>query len=278
MYLSIDVGGTKTRIDFSADLKNILAHHHFATPKNPEELGTIALNLLKQQKIKIIKGIIIGLPGALNKEKNKLLNCPNLSKPWLKADFKKIFRNVSDNVYCQNDAALAALGEAILGAGRGYNIVAYLTVSTGIGGARIINQKIDASAIGFEPGHHIIAVNGRHCLCGQTGCFEAYASGSAFKDIYQENPKTCTNQKYWNQYAQFLGQGILNAVVFWSPQVLILGGSMFNEPIYFWKPLMKYLKDNLKIVPLPEIKISELKDEAGTLGGLQYLKTAFVNK
>lgn len=43
---------------------------------------------------------------------------------------------------------------------------------------------------------------------------------------------------------------------------------MLNKPIYFWKPLIKYLKANLKIVPLPPIKISKLKDEAGTLGGL----------
>jgi hypothetical protein len=47
---------------------------------------------------------------------------------------------------------------------------------------------------------------------------------------------------------------------------------MLNKPIYFWKPLMKYLKSNLKIVPLPKIKFSKLKNEAGVVGGLIYLK------
>ena len=62
--------------------------------------------------------------------------------------------------YLANDSDLDGLGEATVGAGKGFNIVAYITVSTGIGGVRIVGGKIDVSTYGFEPGHQIIDADG----------------------------------------------------------------------------------------------------------------------
>ncbi len=274
MYLAIDVGGTNTRLELFSNLTPDakISHKHFNTPKNPKQLSLIINNFLKKLKVKNIKAAILGLPGVLDKNKETLIKSPNLNKAWINVSFKKIFRNIVKEIYCQNDAALAALGEAILGAGRNYSIVAYITISTGIGGARVINGNLDENFSGFEPGHHIIILQGRLCSCGQKGCFQAYASGKGFRNIFHKEPKKCSNQDYWNQYAKFLGQGLINVILFWSPEVLILGGSMLNKPIYFWQPLKYFLKKNLKIIALPTIKISELKDEAGTLGGIMYLK------
>lgn len=267
MYLSIDVGGTKTRIDASEDLRTIVKHYHFSTLKSPNELVKKIKYLFSH-----IDGIILGLPGVLNKEKSELINSPNLNKSWVNLNFKELLKELTSNIFCQNDAALAGLAEAVLGGGKNYNIVVYLTISTGVGGVKIINKQIEQNNFGFEPGHQIIIENGRPCSCGQRGCLKAYVSGSAFQEIYKKEPKFCTNQNYWNKYAKYLGQGLINIITIWSPEILILGGSMLNEPIYFFNPLMEYLKNNLKIVPMPQIKISQLKDDAGTLGGFLYLK------
>lgn len=274
MFLSIDLGGTKTRVDIfpSLEADAALKHHHFITPASPAELFNIVKNFLNENGVIKVDALILGLPGILNKEKNTLIKTPNLSDSWININFKNLFKDTAPKVYCQNDAALAALGEVALGAGRDYDIAAYITISTGIGGAKIVRGRIVENSFGFEPGHHIIIPNGRLCSCGQNGCFKSYASGTAFKEIFHEEPKTCVNQNYWDQYAEYLGQGLINVVLFWSPEILILGGSMLNEPIYFWRPLIKYLEKNLKIVPLPQIKISTLKDDVGTLGGLIYLR------
>src|SRR5439155_22381253 len=83
-----------------------------------------------------------------------------------------------------NDANLAALGEARCGAGRGVRNLVYVTVSTGVGSGVISNGAILDGEYGLagEVGHTVIWPGGRACGCGNRGCLEAYASGTAIAD------------------------------------------------------------------------------------------------
>ena len=110
----------------------------------------------------IINAAAGGVPGILNKEKTVLLSAPNLEK-WEDVFLKEALEKALDvPVRLENDAALGALGEAVFGAGKDKRIVAYFTVSTGVGGARVTDGRLDEGAFGFEPHRQI--VDGIHKL------------------------------------------------------------------------------------------------------------------
>src|SRR6185436_9338463 len=96
------------------------------TPKSPAEilvkLKEVSDELVAEAKLDAVYGGLSRKLGLDQSELNKLFNCP---------------------VYLENDAALCGLGEASVGAGQGSKIMVYLTISTGVGGARIVGGKID---------------------------------------------------------------------------------------------------------------------------------------
>ena len=150
MYLLFDIGGTKTRLALSKDGKKFGDVVIIETPQKFEE----GISVFKKAVEELTKGEKItkavgAISGPLNREHSMVINAPNL-KGWnnkpLQKELKKI---LSAPVVIENDAALVGLGEAVYGAGKGYDIVAYITVSTGVGGARIVNKAIDVSAMGF---------------------------------------------------------------------------------------------------------------------------------
>ena len=128
-----------------------------------------------------IAGIGIATPGPLNNRTGVIYSPPNLpgwdNVPLLDS-FRKQF-NVP--VFIENDAHAAALGEYMFGAGRGSELMVYLTISTGIGGGVIIDGKIleGANGTAAELGHMTIDRQGERCNCGNIGCLESLASGTA---------------------------------------------------------------------------------------------------
>ena len=85
-----------------------------------------------------------------------LVNAPHLPG-WIRKPFsERLKAELACPVFLENDSAIVALGEAHHGAGKGDDIMAYLTVSTGMGGARIVHGAIDVNVFGFEPGHQYI--------------------------------------------------------------------------------------------------------------------------
>src|SRR5690606_14657137 len=85
-----------------------------------------------------IRAIAGGIAGPLDKAKTMLLNSPNISG-WIEKPLKETLEDYfSVPVFIENDAALAGLGEAQVGEASGKSIIAYITVSTGVGGVRIV--------------------------------------------------------------------------------------------------------------------------------------------
>lgn len=249
------------RVAVSSDGKNLDATKTIPTPKDFEQgiqtLKQTADELSKGQKIQAIAG---GVAGPLDKGKTMLIKSPHIggwvNKP-LKQGLSEIF---GAEVILENDTALVALGEASFGAGAGKNIVAYLGIGTGVGGARIVNGKIDANCLGFEPGHQIIVIDGNPCRCGGKGHLETYVAG-----YYLE--KDTAN---WDEVAKYLAVGLNNTIVHWSPDIVVLGGSVMQSiPM---TQVKKYLKENLCIFPqLTDVVLSKLGNEAGFYGGLTIL-------
>lgn len=227
------------------------------TPKDFEEGIAVIKSATKGQKITRIAG---GVAGPLDKEKTMLIKSPHIGG-WVGKPLKQRLTEIFEaQVLLENDTALVALGEATTGAGVGKNIVAYLGIGTGVGGARIVNGSIDQNALGFEPGHQTVVIDGNPCHCGGKGHLETYVAGGYLNK----------NTADWDQVAKYLAVGLNNTIVHWSPDIVVLGGSVMQSiPIIQVK---NYLKENLIIFPqVPDIVLSKLGNEAGLHGGLTIL-------
>ncbi|MBI3671423.1 ROK family protein, partial [Candidatus Azambacteria bacterium] len=147
----------------------------------------------------------------------------------------------------------------------------YITVSTGVGGARIVNGKIDANRFGFEPGHQIIDFEEAHCsFCSTKGELEDYVSGKSLMEKFKKRPEEIKDEKVWRELATTLAYGINNVIVFWSPDVVVLGGSMMNNPGISAEDIKLHLKDTLTIFPeYSDIKLASLGDIGGLYGALE---------
>lgn len=258
MYLVFNVGGTHLRAATSNDGVTLSNIEVVSTP--PDAIG--GCRLIKQLGEKLAGGERIelmagGIAGIWDKDKKTLMKSPNLPGWEGKINLP--------NTYFENDAALEALGEATVGAGRRKSIMAYLCIGTGIGGCRTINGKIDERAIGFEPGKMIVSWNGK------AGYLEELASGKAIEKLRRNSKLPIIEDKLWENEARLLSIALHNMTVMWSPEIIVLGGSVMQSV-----PLEKtrqYLKEELIIFPEPpEIAKSELGEKAGLYGALELIR------
>jgi len=276
MFLLFDIGGTKMRLAVSKDGKS------FDEPKivdTPQDFNAgmslfqkISMELSGGGKIKAVAG---GIAGPLDRGKTKLINSPNLPR-WVDKPLKETLqKTLKTPVHLENDAAIVGLGEAVNGAGKGEEIVAYITVSTGIGGARIVDGRIDRNIFGFEPGHQIIDPTGTLCpICGSAGHLEGHLSGVALEARYHKKPYEITDNQVWEEEAKWLAYGLNNTAVYWSPSVIVLGGSMITKsPGISIERVSYHLKKTLTIFPeRPRLAKAELGDIGGLYGALEILK------
>ena len=277
MYILFDIGGTNMRVALSRDGETFGDPKIIPTPKD-FDAGMLALKNIATELThgEQIMGAAGGIAGTLSRDRATFLNGPHLAgwngKP-IKAALEGAF---GAPTYVENDTAIVGLGEAVAGAGKGYPIVAYITVSTGVGGVRIVNQKIDVSAMGFEPGHQIFdAGGGLHdkSVGGRGIDLEGYISGTAISERYLKKPYEITDEAFWDDMARLLAYGLHNTIVHWSPDIVVIGGSMMNKIGIPIDRVHAHLKGILHIFPeLPVIAHSALADIGGIHGALVYIK------
>lgn len=274
MYFLFDIGATKIRFGISKDLKSFSDPIILETPLD----FAGGLNVFKKiysrfSKTETFKGVAGGAPGPLNRERSMMINAPNLvlwNKKPLKNELEKIFKT---SVFIENDSAVVGLGEAIYGAGKGFEIMGYITVSTGVGGARIVNGKIDSHVIEFEPGHQVVDIDGSILNIKEPIYLENLISGRAFKNRFNKEPYEIKDADIWNEAAKWLAFGINNTIMHWSPDAMVIGGSMMKEVGISLDKVQEYLKGILKIFPeIPVLKKAELGDLGGLYGALEFLK------
>lgn len=236
-----------------------------------EQIKRAGVALTEGEPVLAIAG---GIAGPYSQKKSVLLNSPNL-RNWIGKPFKtELEKFFNAPVYIENDAALAGLGEALRGAGRDFDIVAYMTVSTGIGGAKIVSGRIGSKSIGFEPGHQIIDAD-RTIIPDVDGeFFQNYISGKSVAKRTGKSPKDITEPAFWDGFAKILAYGLNNVCVFWSPDVIVLGGSMITgNPAIPIEKTRKHLNELMKIyTEVPPLKMAELQDFGGLHGALEYIK------
>jgi predicted NBD/HSP70 family sugar kinase len=274
-YVLFDIGGTKTRVALSSDLKTLDKTDHFKTPASFDDgVKKIIATIEKLSKEKPI-AIAGGIRGPLNEEKTGIVNDTTLSK-WIgKSLVGELKKHFNVPVFLENDAAMAGVGEAVFGAGQGLEIVAYHTVSTGVGGVKIENGDIDHASVGFEPGHQVLDID--RTILGEeiTPTLENLVSGTAIETRFGVKPyEIPQSDVLWDELAEYLAQGLQNTILYWSPDVIVLGGSMIiGDPRIEVDAIRKYTVAALdSFVPCPFITMAKLGDEAGLYGAMAVLK------
>jgi glucokinase len=196
------------------------------------------------------------------------------------------------------------MGEHRFGAGKGVCNLVYLTISTGIGGGLILENRLYSGKDGTagEIGHMTIDINGPQCSCGNYGCFEVMASGKAMakqavKRIRQgershlieaadnniENITAAMISSAAKQgdrlameivksSAYYLGVGLTNVVNIFNPEMIIIGGGVSKMGEMLLKPARKVVKQRAFQLPASTVRItrSYLGDDAGIIGAAAF--------
>ena len=264
MFLLFDIGGTTTRMAISHtgdkidDVKLFPTNHTFTEAM--EQMKVVAGQFSKGEKYHAVAGGV----RSYNKLTGSLFDHPTIPL-WVGEPLLQKMKEAWGDVYIENDCVMVGLGEAIYGAGKGNKIVAYVTLSTGVGGCRITNGKADETLYSFEPGNMLIA--GRD---GKSDYLENLVSGSAIEKRYGVSPFELEDSKAWDEISELVSIGLNNVAVMWSPNVIVLGGSV-PQRINFER-VNEHLKIHCKIYPEPPlVKIAEIDEQGGLYGALAYL-------
>lgn len=265
MFLLFDIGGTTTRMAVSSTGDTIDDVKLFPTNHNFSE----AMVEMKKVSEELGKGgnfhAVVGGVRAYNRKTGTLFNQPNFPM-WVDEPLLSEMKKMWGDVYLENDAVMVGLGEAVYGAGKDHEIVAYVTLSTGVGGCRITKGRVDPTEYSFEPGNMLISDNK-----GGSNYFEDLASGSAIEKKYGKNPFELEDENAWQEIEELVSIGLNNTIVMWSPNVVVLGGSV-PQKLNFEKVNLK-VKEICKIYPeVPKIVLASIDEQGGLYGGLAYLK------
>ncbi len=305
-YIGIDLGGTNIAVGIVTKEGEILKK--MSVPARAErpfeeifaDMADCIHKLLAETGIseKEIDSIGIGTPGCIDTEKGILIFAGNF-KYGKMVDYRALMAKHFDiPVYIGNDANVAALAEAKVGAAKGVENAIMITLGTGVGGGIIIGGKIYegfCSAAG-ELGHIVLVHEGEQCSCGRKGCWEAYASVTALvrqtKAAMIANPDSIMNKTPLDQvngrtsfdaakkgdaaalavvskYREYIAEGIADMINIFSPQIVVVGGGICKEGDYLLDPVREIVRSEVfgsGLLPERKIVVAELGNDAGLIG------------
>ncbi len=245
-------------------------------------------------------GIGVAAPGPCDRRTGVLTQPPNLPG-WHNVPLKAIFEaRLGVRTFLGNDANMAAQGEHRFGAGRHAQNMIYITVSTGIGGGLILDGRLYTGADGAagEVGHMVVDEGSVRCNCGNVGCWESLASGTALAReavariaggaassiarLARQSGSPVSAQLVYEaaqggdplaeeliaNVAHYLGVGLMNLVHIFNPDIIVLGGGMMQMGEMLLGPARQVLEERGLELPVRRVRIvvSELGDRVGVLG------------
>ena len=270
MFLSIDIGGTKTLLALFSFRSLCLKRLKFPTPKSPEAfLKTLTSSLesfLSEKSRARLKAVTIAVPGRIKFEQNFCsISCPNL--PWGEFDLLTPLRNLfSCKIFFANDANLATLYES---SRKKAGKTVYLTFSTGIGGGLAENSHLLKSSDSFEPGHKKYLFNGKSLE------WEDFASAKALSEAYSSPLSSLKlTPEIKSDLVSRLSSGLIDILKSESPDLLIVGGPLGLIFKNLKKPLLSFLEKSLKTEKssLPELEPAHRPTESTIYGAYLYSK------
>ncbi|HCY36278.1 MAG: ROK family protein [Candidatus Margulisiibacteriota bacterium] len=313
--VGVDLGGTKIATAVATKEGKVLNQLNIPTlaEKGPDVVISRIVNsienLLSDLKIEKsqISSLCIGVPGHVNAEKGKVYKAPNLAD-WNNIPLKKILKTHFDtNIIIENDANAAALGEFKLGAGKGSSNMFFITISTGVGAGIILNNKLyhGSNNSAGEVGHMTFNPEGPRCGCGNTGCFEAYASGPAMAaraigklkksakltaeakilidlvdgELDKIDAKTLSEAakkgdkfslEQIKENAYYIGIGLVNIINILDPELIVIGGGVSQIGEILFDEIRNAINKRctMNVDSIAPVVPAQLGTDAGILGAI----------
>jgi len=300
----VDVGGTKIAGGVVDEDGNILEELRVESPATDSEAIEEAIAGLVAQlgSRHEIGAVGVGAAGYVDKSRSVVMFAPNIA--WRDVDLKaELEERVRLPVVVENDATAAAWGEFRYGAGADAEDLLLVTVGTGVGGGLVLDGEVyrGAFGVGAEIGHMRVVPNGILCGCGNHGCFEQYASGSALVrearaaasggsllarallDRAGGDPAKITGPlvteaardgdpfaiEQLAALGKWLGEGIASLAAILDPEVVAIGGGVSEAEELLLDPIRAAFATQLPgrgHRPMLEIRKARLGNRAGLIG------------
>ena len=287
MYTAgIDIGGTNTRIALIDEAYEIIQRIQFPTDVNNPHATLQKIQETVQSFSVAIAGVGLSCPGPLDLKQGIILDTPNLKGGWHGlAVSKELSARLKVPVFLENDANLACLAEAVLGQGKYYSYVQFLTISTGLGSGLVIDKKIYQGANGFAhkianiplwrngPSHGSIYPGGVEAICSGTAITtRAKKAGLDVEHACDVYSLACSQNQtaidIMEDAKEYLANTIAIIYAFVDPEIVILGGSVAIKIPGFVEDVEQRVKTKVypNIQPLVKVVKTNLSEDSGLLG------------
>ncbi|MEL7219791.1 MAG: ROK family protein, partial [Bacteroidota bacterium] len=288
--ISIDIGGTSTKLATVDQVSNVLDEMVFATQSYQDEdayfdrLFLAVSDLIARRKEDQILGIGIGAPCGIPNEGviYQAANLPFSERVEIVRRFEEVF---AIPTFLTKDSYAAALGEGVIGAAQNMSDYIVITLGTGLGSALVANQQLIIGSNGQagELGHTTSVPGGRACRCGKRGCLETYVSASGIKRTLFEllansNRESFFRKKSFDEVSakdiflqaqngdelalkafeltgKLLGEKLADLVALTEPEAIVINGGLASSGTLLIKPVQEHLEKNLLRFYQGKIKI-----------------------
>lgn len=306
-FVAVDIGGTQIRAALCDAAGEI--HRRAADLTRPEDGADAVMDRIEKTIRSVcppdeqIAAIGVASPGPLDPQTGVVLEAPNIPC-WENYPLREIIQERLDvPTRVGNDANLAALAEHRFGAGQGSANLIYITVSTGVGGGIIVDNRLLVGEHGLagEIGHIKVRPDGPLCGCGHPGCLEAQASGPSIAREAQKRIRTGKHSlalelaggdpeavsarilnlaaqkgdamavEVFRQAGSYLGLGLVTLLHLFDPDTIVIGGSVSKAGHLLLAPAQELVRQQAMTAHYwrnTSIVAAALGDDVGLLGAL----------
>ena len=305
--VGVDVGGTKIAAGVVTPDGKILDEVRYPTPHSPGTLvETIARAISEVGDGPQVGGVCLAVPGLILAQANKVVFSPNLRAVEGIPLKDELEPKIGMPLTIENDGNAAAWGEFRFGVGSEADHLVFVALGTGIGGG-VITQGIlmrGAQGSGGELGHVTIQATGPRCACGNNGCLEALASGTAIgrraRELAVEQPDSALGRlaarrqilgedvtelaregdevalSVLDEVGRWLGVGLAGFVNIFNPEVVAVGGGVMEAGELVLRAARKevILRARPPSRDLADVKVATLGPRSGVLGAAALARDA----
>jgi glucokinase len=311
--IGLDIGGTKISGGVVDGTGAILSQGRRDTPaQDPAAIAAAAASLIRELSAgHEIDAVGVACAGFVDRIGSTVLFAPNLA--WRDEPLKARLESVLDlSVIIENDANAAAWGEFRFGAAAEANDMVLITVGTGIGGGIVVDGELMRGAYGVaaELGHMRVVRGGIRCGCGNRGCWEQYASGTALvrearelvvsgtpiaarlSELCAGDPAALTGPDVTRAAAEgdpaavelmadlgeWIGEGVASVAAILDPELVVLGGGVSEAGSLLIDPALVAFRRQLTgrgYRPEARFTVATLGNDAGLIGAADLAAQAF---
>lgn len=286
--LAVDVGGTAIKAAVLDRCGRLAGVSRQLTPRSATDPGGAVVEAVVDLLDEVwatkepIGAVCVTVPGIVDEASGRGIRSANLG--WRNYPFRDLLTaRTGLPTVVVHDVRAAGEAEARLGAARGVEDAAVVTIGTGIAAAlRVAGRAYTGRGYAGEIGHVVVDPSGPACVCGQTGCLEAIASAAAIVRRYQQRgTQPVANAadvltrvalgdpvaiQVWSSALSALGAGLSLLVAVMAPEMIVVGGGLSEAGAVLLDPLREELIAHAPGLSIPRLVKAELGEDAGTWG------------